>query len=355
MDYYAPNVQDRTREFQQCVSTFEKQSGKSRYKPDASAAQREPATKSEFSKNAAAIAKDIARVTGSLARLAQLAKRKQLFNDRPTDIIELTYVIKQDIFRIEKSLKSLQQQSGRGDSQIQSYNKNVVQLLNTKTKNISETFKEVLQVRQRNELAQRSRQEQLMASVKTGDDSGRSSMEGRASSTQSDSLGGVVPYALRNKRGGRALDDSKAQTSGSDNPFLAALSSGAEGTSDPGVSDLSGFNKDAILSLPDQSRQLMLLEEQDSRYLQERSNAVETIEATINEVGGLFQQLATMVQEQGEVIQRIDNNVEDVSLNITGAQRQLIKYYNNISSNRWLMVRIFGILLLFFLLWVLVS
>lgn len=141
----------------------------------------------------------------------------------------------------------------------------------------------------------------------------------------------------------------------SENPFMAPLS-GADGTADPAISDITniGDNSD-VLALPNQSQQMLLMHEQDNRYLQERNSAVETIESTINEVGGLFQQLATMVQEQGEVIQRIDDNVEDVSLNIGGAHRELLKYYNSISSNRWLMLKIFGILIIFFLLWVLVS
>lgn len=97
------------------------------------------------------------------------------------------------------------------------------------------------------------------------------------------------------------------------------------------------------------------MEEQGSEYLQQRNSAVETIEATINEVGNLFQQLATMVTEQGETIQRIDQNVEDIDMNISGAQRELLKYYTRISNNRWFFLKIFGVLLAFFFLWVLVS
>ncbi|QPG76028.1 hypothetical protein FOA43_003414 [Brettanomyces nanus] len=383
MDYYtSSNIQDRTLEFQQCVGTFAKQKGLSggrgvnKYLPvvQPENEKKKGLSRSEFSRNASVIAKDIARVTGSLAKLAQLARRKQLFNDRPTDIIELTYIIKQDIFRIEKSLKSLQQQAktskSSSDNQVALYNKNVVQLLNTKTKNISETFKEVLQVRQRNELAQRSRQEQLLAAVKPDSDglssgraSGRPSMDS-SSMHAGDSLGSAsnsIPYALRSRRlAGKDNAGTSGSPGNSENPFLTSLATGNRDDSDPAVSSISQLEKndygnDDLLALPNQSQQMMLLEEQDSRYLQERNHAVETIESTINEVGGLFQQLATMVQEQGEVIQRIDNNVEDVSLNIGGAHRQLLKYYNNISSNRWLMIKVFGILIVFFLLWVLVS
>ena len=87
------------------------------------------------------------------------------------------------------------------------------------------------------------------------------------------------------------------------------------------------------LSLPSQTQQMLLMEEQqygNQQYLQQRNRAVESIESTINEVGNLFQQLATMVSEQGEQIQRIDANVEDINMNITGAQRVvevLCSYY----------------------------
>ena len=92
-------------------------------------------------------------------------------------------------------------------------------------------------------------------------------------------------------------------------------------------------NNGEYLSLPSQTQQMLLMEEQqygNQQYLQQRNRAVESIESTINEVGNLFQQLATMVSEQGEQIQRIDANVEDINMNITGAQRVvevLCSYY----------------------------
>ena len=127
---------------------------------------------------------------------------------------------------------------------------------------------------------------------------------------------------------------------------------------DPDTSSLRVSNNGEYLSLPSQTQQMLLMEEQqygNQQYLQQRNRAVESIESTINEVGNLFQQLATMVSEQGEQIQRIDANVEDINMNITGAQRELLKYYAHITSNRWLFLKIFGVLIVFFFLWVLVS
>lgn len=54
-----------------------------------------------------------------------------------------------------------------------------------------------------------------------------------------------------------------------------------------------------------------------------------------------------MVAEQRETVQRIDADTMDIQSNIGGAQRELSKYYASISSNRWLMMKVFGVLIIF--------
>jgi syntaxin 5 len=44
----------------------------------------------------------------------------------------------------------------------------------------------------------------------------------------------------------------------------------------------------------------------------QRGQAIEAIESTINELGSIFGQLAQMVSEQSDMIQRIDANTYDV-------------------------------------------
>ena len=85
---------------------------------------------------------------------------------------------------------------------------------------------------------------------------------------------------------------------------------------------------------------------QDS-YIQSRSTAIESIETTIAELGQIFNQLAHMVAEQRETVQRIDADTLDIASNVGGAQRELLKYYASISSNRWLMLKVFGVLIVF--------
>jgi syntaxin 5 len=290
--------------------------------------------KSHFSQQASIISKDIVHVTDLLGKLAILAKRKPLFDDKPVEIGELTYVIKQDIFKIEQNIQNLQKfvkgdSSITIDSQISDFSKNVLNLLNNKMKNVSGEFKSVLETRQKNEILNKSRQENFLSATST------------ARSTRNAS-----PLEPPNDITGNKPANSKLQIS--ENPYLFEDSTTVNGNS-------NGTSSNEYLSIPQQSQQLMLLEEQSGEYLQQRNRAVETIESTINEVGNLFQQLSTMVQEQGEQIQRIDENVEDINMNIVGAQRELLKYYGHITNNRWLFLKIFGVLVIFFLLWVLVS
>lgn len=85
-------------------------------------------------------------------------------------------------------------------------------------------------------------------------------------------------------------------------------------------------------------------------YIQERGQAIEAIEKTINELGSIFGQLAGMVQEQGEMLQRIDANTEDVVDNVQGAQRELLKYWSSVQGNRWLVAKMFGVLMVWHIL-----
>ena len=63
---------------------------------------------------------------------------------------------------------------------------------------------------------------------------------------------------------------------------------------------------------------------QDS-YYSSRADAMHTIESTIVELGGIFSQLATMVKEQEEMVQRIDSNVDDTALNVELGHNEILK------------------------------
>lgn len=45
------------------------------------------------------------------------------------------------------------------------------------------------------------------------------------------------------------------------------------------------------------------------------------------------------------MVQRIDANTEDVVDNVEGAQKELMKYWSRVSGNRWLVAKMFGVLM----------
>ena len=72
----------------------------------------------------------------------------------------------------------------------------------------------------------------------------------------------------------------------------------------------------------------------DLSYLQSRADAMQNIESTIVELGGIFQQLAHMIKEQEEIMVRIDSNVDEVGMNVDAGHSEILKYFQSVTSNR---------------------
>jgi syntaxin 5 len=255
-----------------------------------------------------------------------VARRKTLFDDRPVEIAELTYVIKQDLSSLNSQISSLQALSksqrpqaprSGGADQEGEHNKNVVVLLQGKLADVSVNFKDVLEVRTKNIQASRSRTENFVSSV----------------SAQS--------HAALNPR--ETASPLYTTPTKSPTPSPGYQNAGSD------VLNLEPSSNMTLSTRPGHAagQQLLLLEEAQptNSYIAARGEAIEAIERTISELGGIFGQLATMVSEQSDMIQRIDANNEDVVDNVQGAQRELMKYWSRVSGNRWLIAKMFGVLM----------
>lgn len=341
---------DRTNEFRACVESIAKRSAL----PNRDAEQKQrllekqrqegSSSKSEFARMAGQIGKDITSTTLKLSKLAQLAKRKTLFDDRPVEISELTFIIKQDIAHINKSIAALQAyvkstKAAGGLKQIEEHNSNVVMLLQSKLAATSMSFKDVLEVRTQNMKESKDRTEQFMYSTSNAAAPMPATNSLLFANRQPQSDTSASPFRPASAASNRP-DKGKSRTIDSD--LLALdIDRAEEGKAGNGQAD-GGF------------MQMQLVEQQDT-YIQSRATAIESIESTIAELGQIFQQLASMVAEQRETVQRIDADTIDIANNVSGAQRELLKYYASISSNRWLMLKVFGVLIVFFLIFILVS
>lgn len=99
-------------------------------------------------------------------------------------------------------------------------------------------------------------------------------------------------------------------------------------------------------------QQQQMYEAYSHDYLDSRSTAIDSIESTIAELGQIYQNFTQILAGQRETVQRIDDNIADVEMNVTGAQNYLMKYYKSISSNRWLIIKVLGVVLFFFFIFV---
>ncbi|KAL8790356.1 MAG: hypothetical protein Q9213_000709 [Squamulea squamosa] len=347
------SIQDRTAEFRTVLAQAQKKQSANRVgaqrqslltnaqrsaansSPNGAAKGSRRGARSEFARKAADIGRGITGTMEKLERLAQLAKRKTLFDDRPNEINELTFVIKQDLASLNAQISSLQSisksqnpHSARGSAAEQEgeHNKNVVVLLQGKLADVGVNFKEVLEVRTKNIQASRARTENFVSSV---------------------SAHAQAP-----------LEPQHSASPLYNTPTKSRTPQPGYQNSNPDILNLDPVSASSSLVRSHQSdQQLLMMEEAQptNSYISMRGDAITAIEQTINELGSVFGQLAALVSEQGEMVQRIDANTEDVVENVEGAQRELMKYWSRVSGNRWLVAKMFGVLMIFFLLWVLVA
>lgn len=293
------SCRDRTSEFQSvCKSLQGRQNGAQPARAVNSAVRQ----RSDFTLLAKRIGRDLSNTFAKLEKLTILAKRKSLFDDKAPEIDELTYIVKQDINSLNKQIAGLQElvrsRSGQNGRHLQTHSNTIVVSLQSKLASMSSDFKSVLEVRTENLKQQRSRQEHF------------SQTPASSSSFHANSFNNSVLMQDDSKKTDIAID-----------------------------MDLSS------------SQQMQLINERDS-YIQNRADTMQNIESTIVELGSIFQQLAHMVKEQEETVQRIDANVEDTQLNVDLAHTEILKYFQSVSSNRWLLIKIFLILIIFFIVFV---
>ncbi|XP_052851384.1 syntaxin-5 [Drosophila gunungcola] len=266
---------------------------------------------SEFMMVARFIGKNIASTYAKLEKLTMLAKKKSLFDDRPQEIQELTYIIKGDLNALNQQIARLQdiskdQRRHTNGKHLMSHSSNMVLALQSKLASMSTDFKQILEVRTENLKQQKTRRDQFSQ--------------------------GPGPLAAHTVSPSTAKQGS------------LLLSEENQAVSiDMGSSDTT-----PLLSTQTQ----MAIYDDSDNYVQQRAETMQNIESTIVELGGIFQQLAHMVKEQEEIVERIDTNVADAELNIEAAHGEILKYFQSVSKNRWLMIKIFGVLIFFFLFFV---
>lgn len=261
----------------------------------------------QFNDIARSIGKDITSTYTKLEKLTLMAKKKTIFDDNRVAVQKLTNVIKQDIAHLNKQIGQLQtiakaQRKGQGKHQA-GHTSSILVQLQSKLATMSNNFKQVLDVRTENLKSQRSRAEQFSR--------------------------GAVTSSL-----------PESATIGYHKGSVLCIEE-----------DMAAHRGDALIDMGG-SQQLATINHDQDHYYSSRADAMHTIESTIVELGGIFTQLAAIVKEQEEMVDSIEENVNNVSDNVNLGYKEILKYFQSVSSDRWLMVKIFGVLIFFFLLFI---
>ncbi|XP_022987133.1 syntaxin-31-like [Cucurbita maxima] len=327
---------DRTSEFRSLSETLKKIGGATaavnlaQNEPSVSTPSRSPEiSRSEFSKKASRIGLGIQETSQKIVRLAQLAKRSSMFDDPIREIQEMTALIKNDITSLNVAITDLQTiqnmeiAEGNYSEDRVVHSTAVCDDLKSRLMGATKRLQDVLTTRTENIKANESRRQIFSANAT------------RESPFQNQAKTVTQPPPWSSNTSGSAqsslLSSNGAQAGGQLRRRLA------------------------VENTPSQQMELSMLQQVVPRqeiYSQSRAVALHNVESTISELSGIFTHLATMVAHQGELAIRIDDNMDESLANVEGARSALLRHLNQISSNRWLLIKLFAILIIFLMLFI---
>ncbi|CAN1173801.1 SYP31 [Linum perenne] len=287
--------------------------------------------RSDFNKKASLIGLGVHEASLKVSRLAKLAKKSSMFDDPTVEIQELTVLIKNDITALNSALTDLQtlQRMEIADGNYSEdrvvHSTAVCDDLKNKLMGTTKELQDVLTARTENIKAHENRKQIFSANA----------------SRENPFVRPVKPLV------------EPPPWSSSTNQFDPSQPSSLPSNGVQVGSQLR--RRPAVDNAPSQQMEMAMLQEvvprQDS-LAQSRASALHNVESTISELGGIFTHLATMVAQQGELAIRIDDNMDESLSNVEGARSALLQHLNQISSNRWLLIKIFAIIIFFLMVFI---
>ncbi|CAF4234015.1 unnamed protein product [Adineta steineri] len=265
-----------------------------------------------FMQSVKKVGEDLSQILLKLEQLAIITKQSSLFNDKTMEIDDLSQSINQDITNSNLHIGLLQQyientaQFKSEDSKT--HNTLVVSTLRSNITTMSNGFKAIRDAQIQNMKKQKTRRDNFSRSTVA--------------------LSLTAPSSVTNSK-----------------------------TNQPSIlfrDDNQSAHEDAtIISMDSEQRfhsplkqQMQKIDEADMEY---RLQTMQRIEQTIVEVGDSLTQLATIIHEQKESIEKIDINVNQATNRVEDAHRELSGYYDSMKSSRWLIIKVFAVLIIFFL------
>lgn len=107
------------------------------------------------------------------------------------------------------------------------------------------------------------------------------------------------------------------------------------------------FSQQSFYSTKEQRQEYLTKEK--TKNINKKNVSFQNVEESLSEMGTVFQHMAILVKQQGEVVQRLDRNVEETVDNVSYGKEQISMYLTRISSQRRFIIKIFLFLLFFIL------
>ncbi|XP_021863324.1 syntaxin-31 isoform X2 [Spinacia oleracea] len=279
-------------------------------------------TRSEFRTMASRIGLRIHEANRKVSRLSQMAKKSSMFNDPTVEIQELTALIKDDITALNVAVADLQNlhnmEMAKNYSDDKAIHANAIcDDIKNRLMAVTKQFQEVLTARTENIKAHETRKQLFSANASRDNPFQKPITEPPPWSNSSN-----VPTSVQT-----TLTPSSGVQAGSQ--LRRRL--GTE-------------------TVPSNNVEMSMLQQvapQQESYSRNLATDLQNVESTISELSGIFTHLGTMLVHQGELAIRIDDNMEESLTNVEGAHSALLKHLTRISSNRSLLIKLFGVLILF--------
>jgi hypothetical protein len=93
------------------------------------------------------------------------------------------------------------------------------------------------------------------------------------------------------------------------------------------------------------SMQMQISQRRERRATHARAQQARLAERSITELGVMFTKMSTLISQQGEVLERIEDDVEAAGMDIDAGHDELVKVYGMTKGNRGLILKVFGILI----------
>eukprot|EP01138_Halocafeteria_seosinensis_P005735 gb/GECG01005863.1/.p1 GENE.gb/GECG01005863.1/~~gb/GECG01005863.1/.p1 ORF type:complete len:351 (+),score=35.73 gb/GECG01005863.1/:1-1053(+) len=311
---------------------------------------------SDIHKFTQALCTELRRTGRSVQELNNLARQKGLFNDPSAQIQDLSKAIKENMARHEKSMEQLStaiEKSTRAKSATRKHWSCILDIIRQHLVNLGKSFQHALRVRSETMKEQQQRRQKFTSSWAPGVKMDTPLFKGlsQTSNGASNQKRKGPPTATKWQPPLPATPSDEHTSWGG-----AVRRRGNVATTNGGTSSAySGSGESAIaprLTETDQFPEDQYSTQQLANYheAQRRANDALHVESTISELGQMFTRMATLVVEQGETIERIDQDTSVAYENISAAEGELSKYFRMISSDRSLIIKTFLVVIFVILL-----